>query len=115
MQPCFCGLAVRQLIENQLTGPVVYFFERPIHSEPNAQVVVWDVVHGKGEMITECGFDLNHATIISYCVMMLRQPFIQSELVMQACDYLPDITHQSSVWSKGLTRVCCLKLRDSIE
>ena len=72
-------------------------------------------MHGKGEVITECGFDLNHTTIIGNRIMMLRQTFIQSDLVMQTCDYLSDITHQSSVWSKGLSWVRCLKLRDRIE
>ncbi|MNP29825.1 hypothetical protein D3C76_1228680 [compost metagenome] len=92
MQPGTRRLTPRQLLLDESSRPVVDFFECTVTVHTNAQVIIRHMVHRESQARAKRGLDLNISSRVTDRIMVLRQPFVQRQLVSQACNHFTDIT-----------------------
>ncbi len=93
MQPGTRRLTTRQLLLDESSRPVVDLFECTVTVHTNAQVIIRHMVHRESQARAKRGLDLHISPLVADRIMVLRQPFVQRELVSHAGNHFPDITN----------------------
>ena len=96
MQSSAGRLASSQLLVNEMSRPVVNLFKRAVTVHPNTQVIIGNVVNRKRQARTESGLDLDIPPFVTDRIMVLRQPFVERQLIGQARHHLADITDKTT-------------------
>ncbi|AZC51781.1 hypothetical protein C4K35_4206 [Pseudomonas chlororaphis subsp. piscium] len=104
-----------QLIFYKLAGAVVYLFECPVPAELDTQVVIRDMVHGKGQIFRKGCLDLHISTVVSNGIMVLRQPFVQRYPVVQARNHFTNVAYKPTIKREWFPWIGSLKFCHSPE